>query len=372
MASKLSDVKIILDVQKPVAEVNLGELAIFMPASATGYKSYTDLETLEDEITDKEVLAVAKGFFAQDEHCKNLDVVSYSDAAAAIDQYFDAGWEFATIAGTKPTATTPTEPADSGSGDDGDGTATTPAPTPAPTSAADDGLTISNYIEGKGQRFYVEGLAGTKETVDSAADLSKKYEGNEHTILFAAGADAEDSAYAVGALIGAIANQTVGSVTWKFKTLTGVDTCDFTAAQVNTLHTAGIFTYVNKAGIDQTSEGITVTGEYIDALHGDDWVKDTMQAKLQNLLSTEKKISYDVAGIAQISAVAQSVLMTATTNGIVLVNPDTAAGEFTVTTTSRAETPLADIIARAYNGLSFTYERSGAIHSVTVHGTVTM
>ncbi|WP_155286043.1 DUF3383 family protein [Lacticaseibacillus zhaodongensis] len=394
MVNTLSDVQIILDVQKPAAPVELGELAIFMPAAAMNFKTYTAMDDLSADVTDPDVLKVAEGYFDQDEHYKDLAIISYNDVTKALDAYFNSGWEFATLAGAKPAAQTTTPPAntsttptDSGSGDGktddskpadgsdtGSGTSTTPAATPAPEAApapaADDAQTISNYIEIKKRRFFVEGLIATTDTADNAADLSKKYDGNERTILFASGTTQQEAEYGVGALIGELANQVVGSITWKFKTLNGVKPTDYTQSQVNRMHDAGIFTYVSKAGIEQTSEGLTVSGEFIDALHGDDWVKAEMESQLQDLLSQSKKISYDTAGIAEIKAVANTVLTTATANGIVLIDATTGKGTFTVTTVSRADTPIEDIEKRQYNGMSFTYKRSGAIHAITVHGLV--
>lgn len=176
----------------------------------------------------------------------------------------------------------------------------------------------------------------------------------------------------MGALVGALANRTVGSITWKFKTLGGVKPVDLTASQISTLHDNGMFTYVVKAGAAQTSEGLTVSGEYIDNLHGDDWIKVNIESTLQALLNNTAKLTYDTAGINSIEASVTAVLMTATANGIILTNDDTGNGDFEVTTVSRANSDPADIAARKYNGLSFSYVRTGAIHSIKVHGTVTL
>lgn len=352
MVNKLSDVQIILDVQKPAAPVRLGQLAIFTPGEALGYETYTAMDEMQEAITDKQVLQVAKGFFDQDEHYKELAVCTYTDLTAALDEYFESGWEFATLAGDKLVPGTTEE----------DGTLTT----------ADAYQTMSNYIEIKKRCFFVDGTKADKDTVTDSEKLTKKYDANDRTIFFASGTDTDEAEYGIGALIGQLANQLVGSITWKFKTLNGVKPTDFTASQVNRLHKNGIFTYVSKAGIEQTSEGITVSGEFIDAIHGDDWVKAKMEAELQNLLSTSKKVAYDTAGIAQIAAVANQVLTQATSNGIILWKEDGSAGEFTVHTVSRNDTDVQDVVAREYKGMDFTYRRSGAIHTIVVHGTVTM
>ncbi|WP_439646763.1 hypothetical protein [Lacticaseibacillus saniviri] len=63
-------------------------------------------------------------------------------------------------------------------------------------------------------------------------------------------------------------------------------------------------------------------------------------------------------------------MLQATANGVILINDKTGAGEYTVTAQSRDNTSAEDIAQRHYSGLSFSYRRSGAIHSVTVRGTV--
>ena len=125
-----------------------------------------------------------------------------------------------------------------------------------------------------------------------------------------------------------------------------------------------------RSGINQTSEGTTMGEDFIDALHGDDWIKASIETSLQHLLSSTKKLSFDAAGIATIDAAVTDVLTTATTNGIVLTDPETGAGQFTIKTVSRADTPQEDIASRQYNGLSFSYKRAGAVHSVTVSGEI--
>ena len=66
------------------------------------------------------------------------------------------------------------------------------------------------------------------------------------------------------------------------------------------------------------------------------------------------------------------MLNNATSNGIILTDKETGAGDFSVTTVSRADTPTADIAERRYNGLSFAYTRAGAIHSVKVSGQINL
>ena len=351
MNKSLSDVNVILDVLQPAIPENLGKLAVFVKSetapsgdgetpqaasTSASIQAFTDVEELLNKVTNKDVQNLAKGYFNQSNHGEEFYVISYSDLTAALDGYFGEGWEFATVVGDEA-----------------------------------DSAVLSNYVEGKGTKFAVVGLEATDANVEAAETFNQTYIGNKRTIAFMAGTG-DDTKYAVGALIGKLGNETVGAITWKFKTLNGVKAIDFTKAQIDKLHKNGIFTYVNKAGIDQTSDGITIGGEFIDALHGDDWVKASIENNVQNLLTTSGKVTFDSSGIAQIDGVVTSVLQDATTNGIVLIDAESGQGQYTVTAQSRADTPAEDIAQRHYNGLSFSYTRAGAIHSVTVHGTVSL
>lgn len=341
MADTLTDVFVTLEVQQQSVPLNLGMLAIFTPGTALGMKTYESAEDALASETDENVQAVASGYFAQADHATKLMVITYvDDVTAALDEYASEGWEFGIAAGVDVDDTVQTA--------------------------------FSNYIEGQAKQFFVLNLPATEETVDNAATINKQYFGNTRTIAFASGTDEASSLNGAGALIGALGNETVGSITWKFKQLTNVDVADLTAAQVRKLHENGIFTYVIKGVNKETSEGFTIGGQFIDDLHGDDWIKGSLEKELQNLLHSTAKLSYDAKGIAQIDATITGVLMNAVENGIILTDPETNAGKYTVTTKSRAEMSASDISGRHYNGASFEYTREGAIHDITVHGTVNM
>ena len=339
----LSDVHVVLDIQKTVPPTNFGKLAVFVKSTVNSFVEYSTQEEALSKESDIKLQNLIRGFFNQEEHANGLFVIKYDDLTKALDTYYSANFEFMTVL---------TDDKSKG-----------------------DVLTLSNYVEGKNTKFAVIGVSGVDQVTpdtDVTTILSPvlNLEGNSRTIAFVAGKDDIESAYAVGALIGTCGNKTVGSITWKFKNLKGVKPINFTAFQLTEIHKVGAITYIEKSGIQQTSEGLTLGGEFIDALHGDDWVKSEIESSIQNLLSSSDKVSYDSNGIAQIQGVVTNVLMQATTNGIILVNPETNSGSFSVIAKSRNEVSSVDIASRAYNGLSYTYTRAGAIHTVTVHGKV--
>lgn len=351
MAEDLLDVHVILDVNSPALPVNLGNLAIFIVQTGTNEIIADTTVSTFQEITDRgltlgaEATAIAKGFFAQSEHGEELfiyGVPNSSDGSATTakaELVLGDGWEFAAIV-------------------------------PA---TENDIVALSNEVESYGRKFLVVSGSGFDTNPADAikaltAVASAPFYGNSRTFMI--GGTDDQQYYNIGAYVGAVGNKLPGSTTWKFKGLTGADALKATGSVVANATKNRVNLYVIKAGKAQTSEGLTLSGDYIDDLHADDWVRAQLESQIQNLLQSTDKLSYDMAGIAQIEAVVTTVLRQATDNGIILVNPETGAGQFTVTAESRDQQTPADVAARKYNGLSFTYTRAGAIHDVTIHGTI--
>lgn len=361
MSNTLSDITVKLNVETPSVPVNMGNLALFVKGdkqNVEGFNSYEDLQKVYG--SNDLVKQVANGYFSQDDHGNKLFVITYTDVATAATAYYSEGWEFATvIPGVKVVAPSV-----------GDQGKEKEAVTVDTTNDLADTVALSNFIDGKKERFAVVGLPATNENVEKISDTKKAFGNSPRTIIFVSGTNQAEAEYGIGGLVGAVGNETVGSVTWKFRKIGGVKPVDLTVTQIQKLHENNAFTYVTKAALDQTSEGKTLSGEFIDALHGDDWVKASLETELQKLLSNSKKITFDSAGIAQIDATVTAVLTTATNNGIISENPETKAGEFSVYTASRAESSDEDVAQRNYTGLKFSYTRSGAIHTVKVNGQI--
>lgn len=349
------DVRVILDVINPASPINLGNLAIYVVADTANSENVipdTKLHSVED-ITNlglsinASTEAVIKSFFAQDNHGETIYLygiessVDQSTTKEKVETTLTDGWEFATVV--------------------------------SPSTL--DSVVLTNAIESYGRKLAVLGMdlkLSTAKVSDIESITDAPFYGNERTIVFLANREAGDTEKykGVGALIGALGNSQPGSITWKFKKLKGI-----TATQVNGTVVAkateiGALMYVYKAGAAQTSEGLSTGLEYIDNLHSDDWVRAEIESSIQNLLQTTDKLPYGAQGIAQLEAAVTTVLRTATENGVILVDPETNSGKFTVTAGSREEQAASDIASRSYKGLSFDYTRAGAIHDVTVHGTI--
>lgn len=199
-------------------------------------------------------------------------------------------------------------------------------------------------------------------------DLSKynKMSGQNYTIgLKHSLTEAMDAAF-----VGGIALYDVGSITWKFKQLEGITPENLTSQELAGINNIHVIAYEEMMGKGQTSEGTTLSGEYIDLLHGVMWVQTECQSRLQKLLQDNGKIPYEARGIAMINATITDVLNEAFQKGIIATDDTTGHAMFSVTTTPRSEQSREDLSARHYGGVSFEYHASSAIHTITVNGTV--
>ena len=172
------------------------------------------------------------------------------------------------------------------------------------------------------------------------------------------------------AFVGAIALLDVGQTTWKFKSLQGITPDNLTSQELAGINNIHAIAYEEMMGRGQTSEGTTLSGEYIDLLHGVMWVQTTCQSRLQKLLQDNGKIPYEAQGIAMIRSVITQVLNEAHDKEIIMTDEHSGSGMFTVTTTPRSQQSREDLSARHYGGVSFEYHASSAIHTITVNGTV--
>lgn len=332
----LQDVTVTIDIKKPSALIGLGTpLILANKAGESTYKEYLDLDGIKEALGDtSDGYKIAKQIFAQgDNRPDKVAIATYSTVAenpitavSVLENYFYNDWYFVML----------------------------------DTGAVTDYKEISDAVEAKA-------LKVAAHIVDNEQDLlilkAGKY---DRTFVIQHNAIAE---LPHAALIGQVGSRPVGSVSWKFKTLKFVTPQDLTPTQLNNIHTNGAFAYVTKAGIDQTSEGKMISGEFIDVIHGKDWIKLNIEQQVQYLLSTNPKIPYTDSGIAQIENVVRTVLEIAGQNGII-ASDDAGQYLYTIKTKGRNEVLASDRAARKYNGLSFSFELAGAIHEATIHGDI--
>lgn len=171
-------------------------------------------------------------------------------------------------------------------------------------------------------------------------------------------------------LLGYMLTVDIGSYTAKAKTVVGSVASDITVSELNTLHDDGGISYIESMGVLQTSEGFVASGEYLDVVLGEAWIKARMEEEYALLMVNSPKIPYSNAGIGLLVGVATKVLKAAANRGIVLVDEDEP--QFTVTYIAREDVPANDIANRTYDYVKWEAVLAGAIHDGTISGTLTL
>ena len=332
------DVYVDIDVLHPASVAGLGRPLILVPGSAAGYTEYKSLDTLAaDYGPSTPTYKLAKAIMDQDNKPNAICLATFvkgtqtvpaaetDTLAAVVDRYYDKSWHFALLA----------------------------------ESDANDRLVLSNTVQPHDFKFAVV-------QVTSEAELAA-FKENDRTIPLY---HTNDGERLDGALIGEAASLEVGSIVWKFRHgLKGITPIDINDPKLDAIHDAGGNAYVMKAGVAQMSNGQVATGEFIDVLHGQDWVKATMESELQSMLTFNNKIPPNANGVSLVSGVMTSVLTQAGSQGIV-ERAENGQYAFNVYTAPYEEGTAEDQKNRVYSGATFDYKRQGAIHKINVKGSV--
>lgn len=354
---QVSDVDVIMTIVRPHPVLGLGNLLVLNPiapgadksvqdgvngsdklkgillrkvdsASGAVYREYRDADAVSiDYSANKDVLNKVKTYFAQKNHSDRVAILDYDPlkVSDSLKAFWYFNWTFAIQS----------------------------------TSKVDAGAkSLSNVFEANKDHL----LVLQSNTVGDFTLVN----GQNYTI----GVKHDISEAMDAALVGSIATLPVGSVTWKFKQLVGITPDTLTSTEVFGLNDANVMAYEVMNSQGQTSEGKTMSGEYIDTIHGIIWVRATIQGKLEEFLQDNGKIPYDQSGITKISGIVIQVLEQAYQQEIIQQSEATGKGDYKVTASPRSAQSQVDLSNRRYGGLSFTYHAAGAIHTITVNGAV--
>lgn len=325
----LKDVKVIIDLASPAPMIGLGRPLLLVEKVGTAtFKEYYSLSAFAvDYAVGTEAHTVAKTIFMQENHPEAISVATYQTGApdSSLLQFKNRAWHFAILVGN----------------------------------LAADQLKVAQFVDGMDFKFFsalVKDNAGRE-----ALKIFKR------TLVFD---HPKANERLDAAAVGALGSLPVGSITWKFKGgFAGISPRYLAEEELLEIEADNAMAYVVKAGKGQLSNGITGTGEYIDALHGKDFVKVDMENEIQTALQNAPKVPYDNRGIGLIEGAATTTLQRAYTQGIIAETEDKLP-DYTITALTRGETNLADRANRVYKGLSFRFANAGAIHEVEVHGQI--
>jgi len=153
-----------------------------------------------------------------------------------------------------------------------------------------------------------------------------------------------------------------GSASWKFKNFQAVPTFDLTEGQFTTSQNKNATVYMSVADVPMTFEGKTAAGEFIDVIHGCDW----LEARIQNLVFLKlvqlDKVPFTNAGIQIIVGQLRQALDEAVKRDIL--------ADFDITYPDAADVPLTEKGKRLLPDVNFTATLAGAIHATVINGVV--
>lgn len=174
--------------------------------------------------------------------------------------------------------------------------------------------------------------------------------------------------YGDAAWVGVGAPRTPGSITWANKGLTGVTARDLTSTQETALTANNVNTYQSIAGLGATRPGVVSSGEWIDVVHGTDALTAAIQESVWTVLANADKVPFTDAGLDLISSAILAAMkrFEGDDNNPGLLVP----GSSYVRMPLAANISSADKRARILRNVSFGAQFSGAVHAVTLIGTL--
>jgi len=184
--------------------------------------------------------------------------------------------------------------------------------------------------------------------------------------------------YPEAAWVGLCLPQDIGSITWKWKSPTGISAATFSTTQLTQIRNNKGNAVTQRSGVVYVNEGITTGGEYIDVIMSRDYVKARLEEGLFGLLIRNKKIPYDNNGFAMIEAAMREVFIDCGRRGIIAKvateddakYSDEGAYMYTVTIPERNQIPANDRAERIVSGVEFSFVIAGAAHKVRIEGTI--
>lgn len=164
------------------------------------------------------------------------------------------------------------------------------------------------------------------------------------------------------ALMGYMFAKTPGSATWAYQRLAGPVADNWTSGEFGFLQGKNALTYINTAGINHTMDGKGGSGRFLDITRGIAWTRAQIELEVLTLLLNNDKIPHNSTGRGMIRAGVSAALTRAEAAGVI------EPGWFVTIPAPSA----ADKANRELNNVAFQATLSGAIHKVTVKGSVTV
>lgn len=225
---------------------------------------------------------------------------------------------------------------------------------------------LAEYIENLEQRkmLFFEGNSPQAYSVEDPEN-SRKYQLSDYTrtvaVYHPSCGTFEDTQYPVCSVIGAVAGKAPGSINYRNMIVNGIAPVALTEEELETLHTNGFMTLVERAGDVVTSQGKSASGErYIDTIDIEDYVVQQLIYVSQKALNVNAIVPYNNDGISILENAAVSVMLDCCDKGMI-AKTDTNTYAYEVNYPAIGLVPEEDIAARVYKLGTVSFTVQGAI-----------
>lgn len=161
-----------------------------------------------------------------------------------------------------------------------------------------------------------------------------------------------------------------GSSTWAFKTIANLTVDPLSNTQITNIELNDGNHYTVTGGVNITLQGTMCSSRFIDITRGIDFIQARMQEALFGQLVNTEKIPFTNLGVGGIENIIRAQLQQAQRLGILTADPAPTVSVPDVTDPSQVSS--ADKTARNLPGVTFSATLAGAIHSMTVSGSVSV
>jgi hypothetical protein len=230
------------------------------------------------------------------------------------------------------------------------------------SSAPDAIEACADWIEGQKKIFVAStddqhALEAANEDIDPIASVNAQNYARTHVAYHSKALEFYGASW-----MAAVITYEPGAVDWKFKQLRGVTTDKLTASQTAQLALRGGSYYENPIrGVDMTGAAIGGDGVFLDLTQLSDWTVARVQEGIVGMLAASPKTGFtDQDGGNKIWGVLSNVIQEGVRLGAIDEDPTT----YSVFVPKRATLSPAARVARRWEGCSFSFVPTGAVHSV--------
>lgn len=226
-----------------------------------------------------------------------------------------------------------------------------------------DNIALAALVEADRKILGVQ-TADSDVLSDTAGNIGEVFHdaGRERTFVLWSMDDLE---YAAAAWIGRQFPKSPGESTWAFKSLTGVTVDVLTDTQIGNLENNDVNHYTSTKGLSMALQGTLASGRFIDIQRGIDWLTVRMQERILQLLANSDKVPFTTLGIGALENEVRAQLQEAVSNSVITTG-------YTVTPPAIDDISDTDKANRVLGDLDFSATLAGAIHQVTIAGSVSV